>query len=96
MKILKAHTQFKIRVYSLTEDNILQEAAYDSGKGWYNGALAGAKFTVAPYSRIGAVFLAGTDALQLRIYAQKTDNTIQEYMWNGKKVPDSLMWMMVS
>ncbi|KAB8224567.1 fucose-specific lectin [Aspergillus novoparasiticus] len=72
-----------IRVYSLTEDNILQEAAYDSGSGWYNGALAGAKFTVAPYSRIGSVFLAGTDALQLRIYAQKTDNTIQEYMWNG-------------
>ncbi|GAQ09952.1 aldo-keto reductase yakc [NADP(+)] [Aspergillus lentulus] len=36
-----------------------------------------------PYSGIAAVFLAGTDALQLRSYVQKSDNTIQEYMWNG-------------
>ncbi|PKX97806.1 fucose-specific lectin FleA [Aspergillus novofumigatus IBT 16806] len=72
-----------IRVYTLTEGNTLQEFAYDSGSGWYNGGLGGAKFQVAPYSRITAVFLAGTDALQLRIYAQKSDNTIQEYMWNG-------------
>ncbi|KAH2176134.1 hypothetical protein KXW37_008917 [Aspergillus fumigatus] len=72
-----------IRVYTLTEGNTLQEFAYDSGTGWYNGGLGGAKFQVAPYSRIAAVFLAGTDALQLRIYAQKPDNTIQEYMWNG-------------
>ncbi|GIJ86422.1 hypothetical protein Asppvi_005310 [Aspergillus pseudoviridinutans] len=73
----------KIRVYTLTEGNTLQEFAYDSGSGWYNGALGSAKFQVAPYSRITAVFLAGTDALQLRIYGQKPDNTIQEYMWNG-------------
>jgi hypothetical protein len=73
----------EIRVYTLTEGNTLQEFAYDSGSGWYNGGLGGAKFQVAPYSRIAAVFLAGTDALQLRIYAQKPDNTIQEYMWNG-------------
>ncbi|KAF4200980.1 hypothetical protein CNMCM8927_002230 [Aspergillus lentulus] len=36
-----------------------------------------------PYSGIAAVFLAGTDALQLRSYVQKSDDTIQEYMWNG-------------
>ncbi|GFF82367.1 aldo-keto reductase yakc [NADP(+)] [Aspergillus lentulus] len=36
-----------------------------------------------PYSGIAAVFLAGTDAFQLRSYVQKSDNTIQEYMWNG-------------
>jgi len=72
-----------IRVYTLTEGNTLQEFAYDSGSGWYNGGLGSAKFQVAPYSRIAAVFLAGTDALQLRVYSQKLDNTIQEYMWNG-------------
>lgn len=80
----------EIRVYTLTEGNTLQEFAYDSGTGWYNGGLGGAKFQVAPYSRIAAVFLAGTDALQLRIYAQKPDNTIQEYMWNGASNHKSL------
>jgi hypothetical protein len=73
----------EIRVYTLTKGNTLQEFAYDSGSGWYNGGLGSAKFQVAPYSRIAAVFLAGTDALQLRVYSQKLDNTIQEYMWNG-------------
>lgn len=37
----------KIRVYTLTEGNTLQEFAYDSGTGWYNGGLGGAKFQVA-------------------------------------------------
>ncbi|KAF7586025.1 hypothetical protein BBP40_009658 [Aspergillus hancockii] len=43
-------------------------------------------YPVAPYSRLLAVFLAGTNALHLRIYAQKSNNTIQEYMWNDLKV----------
>lgn len=72
-----------IRVYTLNDSNILQEFAYDSGSGWYNGGLGSAKFQLAPYSRIAAVFLAGTNDLQLRIYGQKHDNTIQEYMWEG-------------
>jgi hypothetical protein len=77
----------KIRVYTLTEENTLQETAYDAKSGWYNGNLTSSKFQVAPYSRLAAVFLAGTDDLHLRIYAQKTDNTIQEYMWNGESGP---------
>jgi hypothetical protein len=86
--LLSAH-QLQIRVYTLTGENTLQEFAYDSGTGWYNGGLGGAKFQVAPYSRIAAVFLAGTDSLQLRMYAQKLDNTIQEYTWDGRSYQSS-------
>lgn len=74
----------QIRVYTLTEGNTLQEFAYDNGHGWYNGGLGSAKFQVAPYSRVAAVFLAGSNSLQLRIYGQKLDNSIQEYLWDGE------------
>ena len=30
------------------------------------------------------MFLAGTNELQLRVYGQKADNTIQEYLWDGE------------
>ncbi|KAK4124509.1 hypothetical protein N657DRAFT_680483 [Parathielavia appendiculata] len=39
------------RVYYVTPDNQLGEAAYDSGTGWYNGNLTSRKFDVAPYFR---------------------------------------------
>ncbi|KAK4169691.1 fucose-specific lectin [Cladorrhinum sp. PSN259] len=71
-----------IRVYYVTADNKLGEAAYDSGKGWYNGDLTKANFSVAPYSSVAAVYLRHESVL--RVYAQHTDDTIQEYCWDGK------------
>ncbi|KUJ07134.1 fungal fucose-specific lectin [Mollisia scopiformis] len=69
-----------ISVYYLLPDNTLGEQCYDQGKGWYNGALTGAKFPVAAYTSIAACYLpgSGTDA-RIRVYAQVEDNTIQEF-----------------
>ncbi|KAH8700675.1 fucose-specific lectin [Talaromyces proteolyticus] len=72
-----------IRVYYVSQDNTLKEAAYDAGTGWYDGQLSMVGVTVAPYSKLAAVFLAGTDQLLLRVYAQLNDNTIQEFGWNS-------------
>jgi len=72
-----------IRVYYISEGNTLKEACYDSGAGWYDGALSGMNFQVAPYSSVTGVFLAGTTNLILRVYAQSSDNTIQEFCWNS-------------
>jgi hypothetical protein len=68
-----------IRVYYVSEGNILKEACYDSGRGWYDGDLSRMNYQVAPYSKVAACFLAGTDELLLRVYAQQNDNTIQEF-----------------
>jgi hypothetical protein len=67
-----------IRVYYVTPENHLGEAAYDSGKGWYNGGLSSMKFGVAPYSSVAAIFLGGETVL--RVYGQLPDNTIQEWV----------------
>jgi len=71
----------QIRVYYLDNNNRLRERAYDSGRGWYEGALNGHNFQVAPYSQIAAAFLPGTSSL--RVYAQLENNTIQEFGWDG-------------
>ncbi|KAK5658021.1 hypothetical protein OQA88_2575 [Cercophora sp. LCS_1] len=65
-----------IRVYYITTGNHLGEAAWD-GEGWYNGVLSKRSYDVAPYSSVSAVFLGGTT--NLRVYAQLTNDTIQEW-----------------
>jgi len=70
-----------IRVYYVGTNNTLKESAYDSGSGWYAGALDGKNYAVAPYSSVAAVFLGGKTVL--RVYAQVANNTIQEYCWNS-------------
>ncbi|KAF8866316.1 fungal fucose-specific lectin [Acephala macrosclerotiorum] len=71
-----------IRLYYLSTDNKLCEYAYDSGKGWYQGSLTNSGFPVAAYSSISAAFLPGS-SLQLRVYAQVADNSIQEFGFNS-------------
>jgi len=70
-----------IRVYYVTADNHVGEAAYDSGKGWYNGGLTSKKFAVAPYSSVSAIYLGGQSIL--RVYGQLPNNTIQEWVWDN-------------
>ncbi|KAH8678222.1 fucose-specific lectin [Xylariales sp. PMI_506] len=69
-----------IRVYFLNNNNYLQESAYDSGSGWYSGALSSKSFAVAPYSSVGATYISNT---ALRVYAQLPDNTIQEFLYDS-------------
>ncbi|KFX93751.1 hypothetical protein O988_06639 [Pseudogymnoascus sp. VKM F-3808] len=73
----------EIRVYTLSNDNVLTETAYSNGRGWYTGDLGSKRFVVAPYSKIGATFLATGSSLQLRVYAQLPDNTIQEFGYDS-------------
>ncbi|KAF4247759.1 hypothetical protein CNMCM8980_006982 [Aspergillus fumigatiaffinis] len=70
-----------ICVYSISNNNTLQEAAHDATSGWYTSALSNNNFQVAANSTVGAAYLAGTQAL--RVYAQSPDNSIQEYGWDG-------------
>jgi hypothetical protein len=74
-----------IRVYYVTPDNCLGEAAYDSGSGWYDGNLSAQKFDVAPESSVAAVFLGGQTTL--RVYGQLPDNTIQEWVCKLQPTP---------
>jgi hypothetical protein len=67
-----------IRVYYVTQNNCLGEAAYDSGSGWYDGNLTAQQFNVAPESSVAAVLLGGQTTL--RVYGQLPDNTIQEWV----------------
>ncbi|KAI9768932.1 MAG: hypothetical protein M1840_004528 [Geoglossum simile] len=71
-----------IRVYYIASDETLRESCYDSDKGWYSGALNNSKFVVNPSSKISASFLA-TDSVSLRVYAQKPNQTIQEYGYDS-------------
>jgi len=73
----------EIRVYYISTGNELREIAYSSGSGWYDGALNAKNFIVAPYSKIAATFLAVGSTLQLRVYVQSVDNSIQEYGYDN-------------
>jgi hypothetical protein len=68
-----------IRVYFLDSKNQLQEAAWDTGKGWYTGALSN-QFTVAPFSSVASTFIH-EKSTDLRVYAQLSDFTIQEFVY---------------
>ncbi|KFY24549.1 hypothetical protein V493_05175 [Pseudogymnoascus sp. VKM F-4281 (FW-2241)] len=75
-----------LRVYTqdisgVSNNNTLQEEAHDANTGWYDGSLTGNNFAVAPYTRLGATYLAGTNSQSIRVYAQLSDNSIQEYGW---------------
>lgn len=69
---------YQIRLYYISNENKLREHCYSAKKGWYAGALNASNFAVAPYSKVAACFLAVAD-LELRVYCQSPDNTIQEY-----------------
>jgi len=73
----------EIRVYYISTDNELREMAYSNGSGWSDGDLNNSNFVVAPYSKIAATFLAVGGSLQLRIYVQLVDNSIQEYGYDN-------------
>ncbi len=66
-----------IRVYYISADNKLGEAAFDTGKGWSSGGLTSSSIAVAPYSSVSAVYLGGQNIL--RVYGQLPNNSIQEW-----------------
>lgn len=79
-----------IRLYYISTDFKLSELCYDadnSSKGWFAGDLGSKGFQVAPYSQIGAVYLATTN-LKIRVYIQAPDNTVQEYSNDGSWYKD--------
>ncbi len=69
----------QVRVYYVSVDNKLREHCYSANKGWYAGDLNSSNVAVAPYSKVAACFLAVGSDLELRVYCQSHDNSIQEY-----------------
>jgi Fungal fucose-specific lectin len=54
-----------------------------AGNNWYAGKLSTFNFQVAPYSNLAAFVLDDSrNQLQINLYAQQTDNSIMEYMYN--------------
>jgi Fungal fucose-specific lectin len=89
----------QIRVYYVNSSSVMSELYWDpaksgkphpsgkpgSGSGWFDGSLNNANFQVAPYSNLSAFMVNdSTNQLQVNLYAQMANNTIQEYQLNGK------------
>ncbi|KAK2811383.1 hypothetical protein FQN49_008464 [Arthroderma sp. PD_2] len=72
-----------IRVYYLTPNNTLGEAASDSEGKWYSGSLNSYNIRVAPHSKLAAAFLSGNRSPSIRIYAQLQDDSIQEFGYDA-------------
>ncbi|KAJ5291811.1 hypothetical protein N7478_001062 [Penicillium angulare] len=84
-----------IRMFYLTNDNMLKESAYDQSKGWYEGDIGKKKFHMAPYSSMAACFLDGAN-MTLRCTARsliilsRNDNTGWKELQNlGVAMPGS-------
>jgi hypothetical protein len=72
----------QIRVYTLSDNNTLQEWAYE-GSSWTAGYLTKSNFPAASISSLSAVYWSQNGGAAIRLYAQDaTTNAIQEYV-NG-------------
>lgn len=60
----------------------MNDMVFDKSRGWYEGSLGKKRFTAAPYSKLAACHLQGSD-MTIRVYSQMADNTIQEYGVKG-------------
>ena len=68
------------RVFYLSTDNKLRElVTLGPGKPWAAGPLNASKFAVAPFSKLAALILPDANGGGVRLYAQNTDCTIQEF-----------------
>ncbi|KAM0465859.1 hypothetical protein ACHAPV_000804 [Trichoderma viride] len=66
----------QIRIYSISEDGLLEEWCNGSGGQWVPGYLTKLKVQTAPNSSVAAVNWDGTN---IRVYCQESSNAIQEY-----------------
>ncbi|RDW89810.1 uncharacterized protein DSM5745_01585 [Aspergillus mulundensis] len=69
-----------ISVFSLTDFNTIMQRTYVPNWGWSYGDIGYYGIQVAPYSKLAAAYPPNSDD-DLRVYAQKTDDTIQEWKW---------------
>nr|WOD46597.1 hypothetical protein [Trichoderma atroviride] len=66
----------EIRVYSVSEDGLLEEWCYGSVGKWVPGGLTKLKVQTAPDSSVAAV---NWERTKIRVYCQESSNAIQEY-----------------
>ncbi|CAG8213149.1 unnamed protein product [Penicillium salamii] len=57
------------------------QRTYSPQWGWFHGDINYSGIQVAPYSKLAAAYSLNDDD-DLRIYARKTDDTIQEWQWS--------------
>ncbi|KAJ6019592.1 hypothetical protein N7522_001659 [Penicillium canescens] len=69
----------KIRVFYLSSENTVKEIAYDKSEGWFEGSIGKKRYITAPYSSLAVCYLMKGSDMEMRVYCQLTDNTIQEF-----------------
>ncbi|KAI0389956.1 fucose-specific lectin [Xylariaceae sp. FL0594] len=84
----------QVRVYSLTDDDCLQEWCFINGN-WSSGYLTKSKYKVSPDSKLAAVYWQDGGA-HIRLYCQEpSSNQIQEFVngnpWKrGSRLPEAV------
>lgn len=71
-------------MFYLSSENIIKEIAYDNSEGWFEGSIGKKRYITAPYSRLAVCHLMKVSDMEMRVYCQLTDNTIQEFGIKGK------------
>ncbi|KAL6890455.1 fucose-specific lectin [Trichoderma evansii] len=67
----------QVRIYSISEDDSLEEWCYSNGGRWVPGYLTNLKVRTAPNSSVAAV---NWDGSNIRVYCQEeSSNAVQEY-----------------
>lgn len=73
----------QIRIYYLSENDVLQEYCWSSGSGWASGYQFDSNFRVASNSSIAAVQWSDQGSTEIRLYVQgSSSDAIQEYCSN--------------
>lgn len=71
-------------MFYLSSENTVKEIAYDKAEGWFEGSIGKKRYIAAPYSRLAVCNLMKGSDMEMRVYCQLTDNTIQEFGIKGK------------
>ncbi|OQD86606.1 hypothetical protein PENANT_c007G03169 [Penicillium antarcticum] len=69
----------KIRVFYLSSENTIEGIAYNQSEGWFEGSIGKKRFITAPYSKLAVCHFEKGSDIELRVYGQLADNTIQEF-----------------
>ncbi|KAK6334558.1 hypothetical protein TWF730_003772 [Orbilia blumenaviensis] len=73
----------EIRIYYLSPDDHLQEYCYSAGHGWSHGNINNHSFTVASYSKIGAIHMPIEPMIRLWVQ-EPNSKAIQEYYYSSR------------
>ncbi|KAJ5312765.1 hypothetical protein N7508_003595 [Penicillium antarcticum] len=83
----------KIRVFYLSSENTIEGIAYNQSEGWFEGSIGKKRFITAPYSKLAVCHFEKGSDIELRVYGQLADNTIQEFGFKGKNLTQPIWYI---